>query len=127
MSRYVPLAAVLGGMLALSTSAAAGPKPGGCKHHENEACRNYEVEQAFTAFVRKHMPPVGSPELAGSAELCKTIRHRAHRYRCVFEPEEPGVPHTCIVKGTAIQVKPRVYRFRSIKVAPSCPKWEASK
>jgi hypothetical protein len=114
MSRFLPIASVATATLALSTPGAAAPPHGA-------------VWRAFAVYVRKHMPPVGSPELAGSAVSCNPTRHGTHRYRCQFEPEEPGVPKTCIVKGTVIEVKPRDYRFRSIKVAPSCPRWQGRK
>ena len=120
MSRVLAVAAALVGTLALSASAAAVPPYGACKHH---ACGSLGAEEAFGSYVFRHL----ALQNPGAVISCQPVRHRRRHYHCADRAARKGRLSSCVVRGTVVEVGQGAYRFRSIKVAPSCPKREASK
>jgi hypothetical protein len=127
VSRCLRIASVVATMLALSASALAGPPPGACRKlpDARDVCRISAASRAFESYVRGHLalPPAREGQLVG----CSLRRRHADRFHCKLLPTGKGAPPGCVVSAIVVELKRRVYRFRSIKVAPSCPKWEGSK
>jgi hypothetical protein len=128
MSRCLPIAGVAAATLALSASALAGPPQRACSkpfHAAPGACRIIAAGQAFESFVRDHLTL--PPPTEGQNRFCSLKAHHPYRVHCKLQPTGKDAPPGCAVSGIVVEVKRRVYRFRSIEVTRSCPKWKGSK